>query len=131
MVGITTFRVSKNIVRLFREHCRALSRGVGVCLEEAMLDYMLGNPVANRTYLIQRKIREAAPDRRREIKVKVLSREIRRHIRILDSMRRAGIEERRDEYEGQLLNLLLRASDVPDTSDEFTELLEEAYSYLE
>ena len=127
---VTTFCISASKTQLFREHCRLLGKKVNICTEQALIDFITSNPVEHKTIIIQQKIIQESSGKKNELKIKSLSRKILKCMKTLKAIRENKMSNS-DQFEDELLNLIIKGTEMMNGGEDFMTLLEEAYTYLE
>lgn len=127
---VASFYLEESVAKSFREYAKRVpGKTVGEVLEEALVEYMGNHPVELFVSPIQLTIGDTLGDKKEEIRVRLLTKQIQRVSKILANIDENGVGER-EKWEAKLVELLLRGTEVKNGGEEFLAVLEEAYELV-
>lgn len=124
-----SFWMSPNIARGFRSYSRFTNQPVGVCVEEALIEYMQNHPVQQVSLSVIRDLRSIVPSLQTRLRTKILKRRIRHVLNILTRLEQNSTGNP-DEFRRQLHKLVLQATKIRSPEPSLLELLGEAEDHI-
>jgi len=118
------------IAQGFRTYAKFSGNNVGVCVEEALIEFMKKYPVDQVTLNVTKDMRSVLPTLADKLKLKIIKNNLSDKIELMKRLHQIGNETKIKEHLPAFQKIIERALRVKKLDNELTELLRQSEEYL-
>ena len=118
------------IAQGFRTYAKFTENKVGVCVEEALIEYMRNNPVDQVTLNVTKDMRSVLPTLADKLKLKIIKNNLSDKLELMKRLHQIGNESKIKEHLPSFQKIIEKALRVKTVDNELTDLLRQSEEYL-
>jgi len=125
-----SFHMLPQIAQGFRTYAKFTENKVGVCVEEALIEYMRNNPVDQVTLNVTKDMRSVLPTLADKLKLKITKNNLSDKLELMKRLHQIGNESKIKEHLPSFQKIIEKALRVKTVDNELTDLLRQSEEYL-